>query len=88
MDPPPPYDTSPRNSSDSLQIEEAEAETQPLNPEHSADAPAQEPEVGEEPTKPSQHNEGCCNILSSGGCCNIYSRVSCLASSDPLLVLW
>ena len=84
MDPPPPYDTSFRNSSDSFQIEEAEAETQPLNSEHT-DTLAPELEVIDEPITPSQHAEGCCNIMSSGGCCNIYSRVSCFI---PSTICW
>jgi hypothetical protein len=81
MDAPPPYDagpsTSPRNSSDSLQIDEADAETQPLTSDACANANPSASEATSNPTQPGQHAGGCCNIYSQGGCCNICSRDGC-----------
>ena len=81
MDAPPPYDAgpsaSPRNSSDSLQIDEAGAETQPLTSDACANANPSASEAIPKPTQPGQYTGGCCNIYSQGGCCNIYSRDGC-----------
>ena len=81
MEPPPPYDVgpsaSPRNSSDSLQIDEAGAETQPLTLDDGANVDPPASEATSNPTQPGQHTGGCCNIYSQGGCCNVYSRGGC-----------
>jgi hypothetical protein len=81
MDAPPPYDAgpsaSPRNSSDSLPIDEAGAESQPLTSDAGANATLPASEATSNPTQPGRHTEGCCNFYSQGGCCNIYSRDGC-----------
>ena len=78
MDAPPPYDAaSPRNSSDSLQIDDAGAESQPLTSDTSANVNPPASEATPNPTQPGQNTGGCCNIYSQGGCSNIYSRDGC-----------
>jgi hypothetical protein len=81
MDPPPPYDASPtaspRNSSDSMQLGEAEAEAEPLTSGAPATVDSSDSQARENPIQRSQHYEGCCNIMSESGCCNIYAKGGC-----------
>jgi hypothetical protein len=81
MEPPPPYyaspSASPRNSSDSLQLEEADAETQPLNLEASTAATPDASDARVGSSEPNLDNGGCCNIYSRAGCCNFDSDGGC-----------
>lgn len=81
MDPPPLYDVSltasRRNSSDSIQLDQVEAETEPLT---AADATTTNPpacKTMETAVERGQHTGGFCNIMSDDGCCNWESTGGC-----------
>lgn len=81
MDPPPPYDVSPptsqRNSTDFTQLDEAEAETEPLTSNAPTTGDSSAPEHQEIPVQQHQYNRGCCNIMSEDGCFNVLSTGGC-----------
>jgi hypothetical protein len=81
MDPPPPYDVSPpasqRNSTDFTQLDEAEAETEPLTSNAPTTEDSSASEHREIPVQQRQYNRGCCNIMSEDGCLNVFSTGGC-----------